>query len=345
MKKVNIDKFYIGIPSDTFANLNRDAEFFGIYKGNNMDVNMNDFLSRLIVGYFKEYKKERNDKINRIQEMIGPWIHDPKKADELAERMMKEIVQTPIPKRKGKNTERLPYKPTRETDQSITEIKGIAGSYTEYLCRMLMSYCDRPIYERERIIFRDNTVFLKDACKWKRAIVFTTVSKPDVIHRVIPYDLAVGKDELCNYLLCQEYNPYTQRTEPASYRLCRICNPDYSETSGSLDDTIVNYLEKMKKQGAQFAITENTDICVRLTPAGQKSYRRIYYARPAVDKDRIEMLDDGSALYRFKASAEQVFRFVIRFRAGEAEIMSPPELREKIYQYYKEAVLPYEKEK
>ncbi len=340
MAKVNDEKFYVGVPADTYATLNRDAEQFGIYRDNSSEVNMNRFLSLLLLGYYRKYKQERNEKTIRIRETLSPWIRVQKKAGELAEQMMEEIVLPEVPKRKGKNPERLSYKPTRETDQIITEIKENYPAYTQYLCRMFMSYCEKPIHERERIVFHDTAVFLKEACKGKSEIVFTTTNNPGRLHYVIPYDLVTGAEEMNNYLLCQEYNQYNQRLEPVSYRLCRIRKPDYSETSGILDKEVARYLDLMKKNGPQYVITEDTEICVKLTPGGQKSYRHIYFARPAFD--RIEKLENGDALFFFSASRDLVFRFIIRFRAGEAEIISPPDLRDRIHQHFRESLFPYE---
>ena len=96
-----------------------------------------------------------------------------------------------------------------------------------------------------------------------------------------------------------------------------------------------------KKNGPQDAMTQDLDICVRLAPKGQASYRKIYFAKPSPYK--IEMLDDGDALYYFNVSPDLVFRFVIRFRAGEAEIIAPPELRERIHRHYKDSLRIYEK--
>ena len=335
------EKFKVGVPAKAFISLNRDAEQFEIYRDNGTEINTNGFLSLLIVGYYKKYKQERSEKISRIREIVGPGVRLPKKPDEIAERIMEEIILPEVPKRKGKNPERFSLTPTRETDHIISEIKGFGGSYTDYLCRMFMSYCEKPVHERERIIFCENVAFLEEACRKKREITFFTGSNPRHFHRVIPYELAVGAGEMNNYLLCQEYIPDRQRNEAISYRLCRIMNPDYSDNPGVLEEGVARHLEMMKKRGPQYAINEENVICVRFTPEGQDSYRKIYFARPAAD--RIEMQEDGSALYWFSDTPDLVFRFVIRFKAGEAVAVSPPEFRERVYRHFRESAASYEK--
>ena len=338
------EKFKVGAPVETYICLKRDADQFEIHREDGSGINMNGFLSLLIVNYYRKYKQERNEKTGQIREIIGPWVHSRKKTEELAEQIMEKVVLPAEQVRRGMNPDRLSITPTRETDRIISEIRGKDKHYAQYLSRMFMSYCEEPLYERERIIFRESTDFLVKACKEHKEIVFTTNNNPKLIHHVIPYDLVVGSDEMNNYLLGQEFNSFTERNEPVSYRLCRIIRPDYSDISGTLDSEVVRRLELTKKRNPQYAITEDSDICVKLTPAGQKSYRQIYFAKPEVDRDRIESLEDGCALYHFDAPQDMVFRFVIRFRPGEAEVISPPELRERVYRHFRESVLPYEKE-
>lgn len=334
------EKFKVGVPAKTYDSLNRDAEQFEIYRDNSTEINTNRFLSLLIVGYYGKYKQERSGKVSQIRELVRPWIRSPKKPDEIAEKIMEEIVLPEVPKRKGKNPERFSVTPTRETDHIISEIRNSTSSCADYLCRMFMSYCEKPIHEREKIIFRENAEFLEEACRKKREITFFTGSHPRYFHHVIPYELVTGPDEMNNYLLCQEFIRDRQRNEAVSYRLCRIVRPDYSDKAGVLDENVVRYLEQMKKRGPQYAIREDTKSCVRLTPAGQKSYRKIYFARPTAD--RIEMQEDGSALYYFSDAPDLVFRFVIRFSAGEAEVISPPDLRERVYRHFRESLSLYE---
>lgn len=346
MGNIENEKFKVGVPAEIYDALNRDAEQFGIYKDDSDQININGFLSRLIVGYYKKYKEERSEKTDRIMEMVGPWLKNSNKLGEITERIMSEIVLSPVPKRKGKNPGRLSITPTRDTDRIITEIKNntknkSSGSYTDYLCRMFMSYCEKPSYERERIIFRENTEFLLDACKKHKEIIFATANRRRKIQHAIAYDLVVGRDELNNYLLCQRFNEKSKKNEPVSYRLCRIIRPDYSDMPGMLDAKVVKHLELMKKRNPQYAIMEESDICVRLSPAGQKSYQQIYFARPEVDRERIEKLEDGYALYHFDVSQDMVFRFVIRFGPGEAEVIYPQELRDKVRKHFTESLVPY----
>ena len=339
----NPDKVNIYVPEKTGAALKRDAELFEIFKSDG-DVNLNRFLSNLIVGYYNGYKQERNSKMAAVKEIVYPFLREKKKLEEISEKLMEDVILPAVPKRKGKNPVRLSLKPTLETDQTLTEISladGQEGSVSQYLCRMFMSYCEKPTYERERIIYRERLTFLEEACSDHSEITFATVNNPGLIHHVIPYEIVAGQDETFNYLLCQEYNSATEKNEAKSYRLCRINRPSYYHTSGVLVEEVVQHLEKMKRIAPQYSINDDTKICIRFTSAGQRSYRMIYTGRPPVD--RIEQdKEKQEALYYFSCSQEQVYRYILRFNAGEANIQYPVELKKKVHDYYMNAMNSYE---
>ncbi len=334
----NTDKINIYVPELTGASLRRDAELFEIYRTGRMEVNMNRFLSGLISGYYNSYKMERNEKIRLIKGIIAPCLRDKREQDEIAGNIMERIMLSSIPKRKGRNPVRLPLKPTRETDQIITEIRDTLGEtdyLSQFLCRMFISYCEKPGYERERIIFRDNLSFLEDACRERREISFATTVKPDVIHHVIPYEVVPGKEEIFNYLLCQEYNDYKERNEAKSYRLCRINSPGYYHNSGTMENQIINRLEKMKRTAPQYAINEEVESCLSLTKAGQLAYMQIYTGRPDPDRTEKDPEGEGRMLYYFSCSQEQIFRYLQRFNIGEVKILYPEILKRKLADYFR----------
>ena len=340
----NTEKVNVYVPEKTGASLKRDAELFEIFRSDGKKINLNRFLSNLIVGYYNGYKQERNTKTAEVKQIVFPYLRDKKNQDAVAEEIMENVILPEVPRRKGKNPVRLSLKPTLETDQTITEIIQATGpdqSLSQYLYRMFMSYSEKPVYERERIIFRSRVRFLEEACSDHSEITFATPNNPGLIHHVIPYELVSGPDETFNYLLCQEHSVFHQQNEAKSYRLCRINRPGYYHTSGTLEESVVQYMEKMKRIAPQFSINEEKEICVRLTPPGQRSYRMVYTGRPS--PDRIETgRDDECSLYYFSCSQEQVYRYFLRFNVGEASVMYPAELRKRIYDYYREAMKAYE---
>lgn len=338
----NTEKINIYVPYATGRTLKNDAELFEVFKQTGREINLNRFLSMLILGYYNGYKQELNETMSGIRRVLDANGVGDNHMNRLAEDLMNQVILQEVPKRKGKSPVRLPLKPTTETDQSITEIISSLGPddyISQYLCRMFMSYCEKPIYERERIIYHDNMGFLEEACRDRSAISFTLPGKPGLVHHVVPYDVVYGSEEMYNYLLCQEYNSYTGKNEARSFRLCRIRRPSYYYPSEALDERIIHFLEMMKKLGPQYAINEETETCVRLTGTGQQLFRRVYIGRPVAD--RTEEMENGTALYYFKGSLDQLYLYFRRFDAGEAEVLYPDKLRIKLNQFHEEAIQLY----
>ncbi len=335
------DKINVYVPEKIGQALKRDAELFEIYRVNRTEINLNHFLSCLIVGYYNGYKQERNGKINEMREIMGRYLQDSKKQTAAAEEIMEKVINPPVPKRKGKNPVKLPLKPTRETKQILDEIKGTLGPndyLSQYLCRMFMSYCEKPAYEREKIIYRDRISFLETACEEKREISFATTYKPDVIRHVIPWEIVPGMDETFNYLLCQEYSDYKERNEAATYRIGRIHQPSWYHTSGTLSSEVVRHLEQMKQIAPQFAINEDLESCILFSPEGQLSCRKIYTGRPTPTRMEDDPGNPGHKKYYFNCSRDQLYRYLIKFNPGEAQILFPAELRARVLQYYHQAI-------
>lgn len=202
-----------------------------------------------------------------------------------------------------------------------------------------MSYCGKPLNEREQIIFRDNYELLDEACKSNRPVAFTTIWNKSVVHEVIPYRVVVGQGEMFNYLICAETDDRSGEQVAKSYRLNRITNLNRSNRMGTISDDVKRHLDMMLYYGPQFAINDDEEICVKLTDYGEKSYNRIYYGRPMVD--RIEH-KDGVHYYYYKCSADQVFLYFRRFTGNSAEIIKPEALRLRMRNFHAEAMKQYE---
>ena len=336
---INTDKINIYVSEKTEQLLRHDAETFEVLKRNARDINFNRFLSMLLLGYDQRYKQEKSETRGKIREIIDQNQPGGKQNELLARQIMSEIVLHEEERKAEKNPCRLSLKPTVETDRLVTEILNSGDSVSNYVRGLLLSYCEKPIYERERIIFQESMDFLTDACKKRKEITFHLFINPGLVHHVIPYEIVYGREEMFNYLLCQEYNEYLHKTEARSYRLCRIRRPAYSYPSGTLDRETIHWLETMKEYGPQYAINEDTETCVRLSETGQSTFRMIYMGRPLVD--HTEYQEDGSSLYFFKGSLTQIQQYFRRFAAGEAEVLYPEKLRQSLVRFHEDAVNAY----
>ena len=200
-----------------------------------------------------------------------------------------------------------------------------------------MSYSEKPFSQRERIVFKDNYDMLVSCCKKSQPVYFAMAGKPHIVHDVIPYMVVTGPEEMYNYLLCQEEDGLTHQPKAQPYRLNRIRGLNRSTKAANLQDGVKQRLEVMRKQGPQYAINDDTEVCVRLTSKGRGMYNRIYFGRPAYMRE--ENRADGCYQY-YQCSQNQLELYFRRFGA-EAEIITPESLRDRIAEFYRLASQAY----
>ena len=151
------EKINIYVPEYISEALEKDASMFEVLKKDGRTRNMNRFLSLLISGYYYEYVEECQILKEKVAiELLNQGI-ERSKVDKVSGSIVKNVFLQTAPARKGKNSTKLSLKPTRDTQALIQSIKdGLTAedSVSQYFCRMFMSYCKKPFYERERVIFK-----------------------------------------------------------------------------------------------------------------------------------------------------------------------------------------------
>ena len=331
----DFEKINIYVPDEISRILDHDANLFEIRKKDGISINRNRFYTLLLTGYYDAYMAEYRAASDRIMEILDSYDLPRIKKTDLADTVLREVMSPDIPKRKGKNPAKLSLKPTAETESLINSILDQLGGndyISQYFCRMFVSYTKKPLYEREKIIFRSVYEKLYNYCSSKQAISFSTIWDKHSRHIVVPYRLVVGKDEMFHYLLCAERNPQTGCMEARSYRLNRISSPVRISEPLSIPEEIRHYLDRMAKNSPQFAINDDTDACIQLTDKGLVLYDRIYTGRP--EYSRIEH-KDGYHICHFSCSEDQLFLYFCRFSAGNAIVMTPKSLKERMTDFYK----------
>ena len=336
----NLEKINIYVPNNIAEILDQDAWLFEIYNPQKTRINRNRFLSLLLVGYYNTYITERHSALQRIKTEMESLQLSESDLAEISTNILNRVVLPEVPKRKGKKPAHLSLKPTSETEGIILSIMKEISQFdfiSQYLCKMFMSYVHKPLYEREQIVFNQNYDILKDACTSHRSISFTTTWNSKVVHEVYPYRMSIGKDEMFNYLLCQELN-YQGIPEARTYRLSRFSHLNYSTKAMVPDSVVIRHLEKMQHYGAQFPINNDEIVCVKLNKYGILSYNRVYHGRPK--PIRIEDRNDGQ-LYYFDCSRAQIIQYFRKFEAGAVIVLSPEDLRDEIISFHKKALEDY----
>ncbi len=336
-----MEKINIYIPEKIGTIIDNDAVMFELFKKDERTINKNRFLSKLITGYYEDYSTEIKKAHSNIISVLDSSNLSTEEKEIIADSILKKTVLPTVPSRKGKNPVRLSLKPTKDTEVLIDKMmRDLGGTdyISQFFCRMIMSYCDKPFSKREQIIFKDNYNILLNACDKKRSITFKTIWNKDAIHEVIPYKVVTGPEELFNYLLCAEVNMETGAQEPRTYRLNRIDRIYYGRTMSLIDESVLYYLKLMNKYSPQYMICDDIETCVRLTDNGVRKFNRIYYGRPVID----HIVDKGTEhYYYFKCSKDQIFFYFRRFGFEDAEILSPADLRKRITEFHIQAANMY----
>ena len=329
-------KFYI--PEETYKQMKDDAKLFEIFKSDRATPNMNRFITLLILGFYETYLDEYLNIQSEIKKLAAGYL-DEENALSLADSILQKVFLPEIRKKRGTKSAALSYKVTSETSgicSSVSNAVNKEESVSSFFAKMFISYCSRPLSERERIIFCSNFLNLKKYCS-NRTVVSFEHSLSGKTFTVIPYEMVTGKEEIFNYLLAQIKDEKTGDSMAISFRLNRIKNLRRSRESGLLTDNVKSRLDRMKTHSPQYAINSDDIISVRLSTEGLRLYNVIYYARPQFIKS--EPADDGVILY-FDCSENQLLQYFGRFETG-AEILSPQSVRQKLIEFHEGALESY----
>ena len=335
------EKINVYVPHEIGTKLSRDAKLFEVFKNDHRTINRNWFLTRLLCGYHDDYLKEKKVVYDQVAAILKSSTLEAYEICDLASRIRDEVFLPEIPKRKGKKPMCLSLKPTVETERILLDVERQleGGDYiSQFICRMFTSYCQKPISERERIVFKDEYEYLQNACAVGHSVSFSIIWDGNTRHEVMPYALATGSEEMFNYLLCEEINLKTGLPEARSYRLNRIERLSYGKRTAPITPTVKKRCARTISVAPQYAINADEEICVRLNDAGEKLYNRIYYGRP--DYYRIEDRKDGH-YYFFHCSSMQAFHYFRRFDNMTAVVVFPPLLRERMSTFHENALRAY----
>lgn len=330
-----MDKISIFMPPETRDRLYEDAKLFEVLKKDGRSINPNRLINLLVVGYHQTFAGERDERVEELAKAMRLAGVD----EDVAATVAQGIESQRFAKRGKERLVAVPFKPSKLSEGLVMEISQIVGSddtTSRHLCRMAMSYCERPSAERERIIHSETNRTLERACSLGQTITFTTTRNREVPHVVLPYKMAVGQGEQFNYLLCQEEVDGVMTA--MAYRLCRVFCPHRAAKILVGDEGVERHLRAMVKNGAQYAINSDEECCVRLTDEGVRAYGRVYHGRPPCAS--FEPCGEDW-LYRFDCSENQLFLYFRRFGAGQAEVLSPASLRERIIAFHEGALEMY----
>lgn len=332
------EKISIYLPEKAARALSEDAMRFEILKKDGITVNRNRFLAMLFQGYYESYARECRDRYEAVRGCLAPYLGEKQVLEEAAEAVLKRALLPLSREKREEPAKKCSFKPTADTEGILQEIENDlspADSLSGYLCRMLLVYCEKPLPERERILFQETYEKLQAAAAAKRCVTFSTARRPDLLHTVLPTGVFVGQDEMYNYLLCMEKDPETGEERTATFRLNRIRNLRSSAVRMTLTPEEKRDLDRMREHGAQYTIRGDLPAVLALTEKGMRMYLQVYQGRPK--PDRIEERD-GLHWFYFSCSEDQLFFYFRKFEGGTLRIQEPDSLRARLLAFHEGAL-------
>lgn len=310
------------------ALLQKDAENFEFFHSDEKPkVNMNAFLTELIVHYYEAFNIKRNAFIDSLQQEIvesGLNLNE-EEANAIARSVAGGFFQKQNKIPGERTSEFVSIKPTRDSKTSFSLILNdelINCSLSEYFREMFESYASMPQDEREKIIFADRLKVVKQAIADRRKLKI--VNKHGRSDIVSPYSIVSSKEELHCYLLA------TRDGRCMTFRLSRISEAKETGELTSFDDKQIAMFERMTKYAPQYIYDQDEEeVVVRLSERGVALFKALFVHRP------VPTSIDGN-VYRFNCSYMQIKQYFRSF-GKEAYVCQPNKLSKAMRVFYWEA--------
>ena len=224
--------------------------------------------------------------------------------------------------------------------------EGAIGAYWKAIFE---EYAGKPIYERERIYFKDNVELIESAISQRKKLKLSILKRTDsqgneeVTRRfyLSPYKIIQDKTRSYNYVVGYSEELLDDGTRApkrvACYRISRIDHMTIirSEIAFIKEDDKKAIDDMIAQKEPQFLVGEVLDIKVRFTKRGEESFQRQLYLRPQT----YQKVEGEEYTYIFKCTEIQAINYFFKFER-EALILSPKSTREKFMEKYR---LAYEK--
>lgn len=197
----------------------------------------------------------------------------------------------------------------------------------QYIKCVMETYARLPFIEREKLLLKEAIIEpIKNAIARKQAL--NLVYKNEAI-KVSPIYIQPAKEGSFQYLI----GMYGKTI--VSIRLSRIQSIKASGRADTItDDQEKSINENLAEFGATFIKEQPVQIKVRLTPKGIESYEYSVIHRP------MHIAVEENNIFVFQCSETQALYFFFRF-AGDAEILEPLSLRNKMRDLYQAGLNNY----
>ena len=223
-------------------------------------------------------------------------------------------------------------------NNSECEEEKFYASRGKYIKSILEEYARLPFVERERIYFLP--LFEKINQAIENQYQLRMVTEADfTVYSVYPYQILSDPLSTTSYLVGYSvpYGDSGRKKRPCSFKISALKSVTVEKSKSAFlkkseKDTLKQTISSL---GVPFMIGEMAEILIHFTPDGLHKYHRLTHLRPAFTEKR------ENDIYVFKCSLAQAEFYFFKFGA-DAEIISPPELRNRFRAMYDAALHIYD---
>lgn len=218
-------------------------------------------------------------------------------------------------------------------------------SIPKYCRAIIEEYARLPFTERELVFFNKEIVSpITDAITNGYQIYVSTGIRNDSgtlsSYFFIPFEITTDPLSTANYVVGYSYKADQSKRDKrmCSFKLSRIVKVkrESSRSAFLSKDDISCLQEAINQKGVMFLVADaSEEIVVRLTDNGKRMFKTQIHMRPMASKI-------NGDIYTFSCSAFQAKNYFFKF-GKEAEILSPPFLRQQFADEYEAANRIYEK--
>ncbi|MFA6860854.1 MAG: WYL domain-containing protein [Bacilli bacterium] len=324
------EKIKVNLSYRDYYSLLNDMELF-YYVKENGELKQNQFLNQLVVNFYKD-DENQNELISslldkQLKANIKGNINDLKDS-------LLSLLATP------KNESliyrsydcSLSFRPSKENQDVFDYIEANLlknVSISSYFRSLFHSYLRLSGAEREAVIFSRETNQINEAIEKKRILRLKIGGKEEEFY---PFQMRTTKEENFIYVI-----GLLKGKTIYSFHLYKLKGLTMTTHTFEFSNADKKALTKASSSAIEYANADLIEAKIRLTPLGQKSFRRIWHNRP--EPIRIE---DG--FYFFEAPYQQLLHYFTRF-GNEAEVFRPLRLRNDFKHFYEKALKAYTENK
>ena len=229
---------------------------------------------------------------------------------------------------------------------------GANFSQSEFIRKIFEWFCNKPKYEREKILFNSEYNELKRAIEERRRINITILTSNKKLFKTscFPIGIFSSKEETSFYLIGID----KKDTNIYPTGLSSIKNIHLANRFEIVDDKDLElgkiYGDRVGKSRVEEAneriknrdntIGKYIHIIGYLTEQGKKEYEHIPTNRPLLKFTTLENCGDYKYKFEYYGTAFSVKRYFMRF-GKECKIVGPKILEEEFIKFYKEAIEIY----